>query len=81
MSLVEQVLKGRIAWLEATNEDLCRELHEYRSRRAVVEHCETDAQVCPYEPYLFRFSMSMKLVVFPKQLSSSCMNFNINHVL
>lgn len=42
-----QVLKGRIAWLEATNEDLCQELHEYRSRRAVVEHCETDAQEGP----------------------------------
>ncbi|KAH9712045.1 kinesin-like protein KIN-4A [Citrus sinensis] len=42
-----QVLKGRIAWLEATNEDLCQELHEYRSRRAVVEHCGTDAQEGP----------------------------------
>ncbi|KAL9461351.1 hypothetical protein AB3S75_004367 [Citrus x aurantiifolia] len=42
-----QALKGRIAWLEATNEDLCQELHEYRSRRAVVEHCETDAQEGP----------------------------------
>ncbi|XP_050205235.1 kinesin-like protein KIN-4A isoform X2 [Mercurialis annua] len=35
-----QVLKERIAWLEVTNEDLSRELHEYRSRRAVVEQCE-----------------------------------------
>ncbi|KAL5753019.1 hypothetical protein ACOSP7_023194 [Xanthoceras sorbifolium] len=39
-----QVLKERIAWLEATNDDLCRELHKYRSRRAVVEHFETDSQ-------------------------------------
>ncbi|KAJ4714826.1 Kinesin-like protein [Melia azedarach] len=42
-----QVLKERIAWLEATNEDLCRELHEYRSRRAVVEHCEANIQEGP----------------------------------
>ncbi|KAL6317774.1 hypothetical protein AAG906_030528 [Vitis piasezkii] len=39
-----QVLKERIAWLEATNEDLCRELHQYRSRCHVTEQCETDAQ-------------------------------------
>ncbi|XP_021301204.1 kinesin-like protein KIN-4A isoform X1 [Herrania umbratica] len=39
-----KILKERISWLEATNEDLCRELHEYRSRRAVVECCESDAQ-------------------------------------
>ncbi|XWS29796.1 hypothetical protein CRYUN_Cryun24cG0061200 [Craigia yunnanensis] len=39
-----QILKERITWLEATNKDLCRELHEYRSRRAVVECCESDAQ-------------------------------------
>ncbi|KAF2283754.1 hypothetical protein GH714_014887 [Hevea brasiliensis] len=39
-----QVLKERIAWLEATNEDLSRELHEYRSCCAVVEHCEIDSQ-------------------------------------
>ncbi|KAK7331036.1 hypothetical protein VNO77_25245 [Canavalia gladiata] len=37
-----RVLKERIAWLEATNEDLCRELHEYRSRCAFVERCEID---------------------------------------
>ncbi|XP_028764119.1 kinesin-like protein KIN-4A isoform X2 [Neltuma alba] len=39
-----RVLKERVAWLEATNEDLCRELHEYRSR------CATDTQdgdICP----------------------------------
>lgn len=40
-----QVLKERIAWLEATNDDLCRELHEYRSRCSVVEQCETEIQV------------------------------------
>ncbi|XVE94947.1 hypothetical protein REPUB_Repub02eG0053800 [Reevesia pubescens] len=39
-----QVLKERIAWLEAANEDLCRELHEYRSRCTIVEQRETDAQ-------------------------------------
>ncbi|KAF9668535.1 hypothetical protein SADUNF_Sadunf14G0013600 [Salix dunnii] len=39
-----QVLKERIAWLEAANEDLCRELHEYRSRCTSVEQRETDAQ-------------------------------------
>ncbi|OMO78888.1 hypothetical protein CCACVL1_14044 [Corchorus capsularis] len=39
-----QVLKERIAWLEAANEDLCRELHEYRSRCTNVEQRETDAQ-------------------------------------
>ncbi|XP_027345232.1 kinesin-like protein KIN-4A isoform X2 [Abrus precatorius] len=38
----DEVLKERIAWLEATNEDLCRELHEYRSRCAFVERCEID---------------------------------------
>ncbi|MED6109031.1 Kinesin-like protein KIN-4A [Stylosanthes scabra] len=38
-----QVLKERIAWLEAANEDLCRELHEYRSRCSVVEQCDKDA--------------------------------------
>ncbi|KAM7250363.1 hypothetical protein ACFE04_022246 [Oxalis oulophora] len=39
-----QVLKERIAWLEATNENLCRELHNYRSRHAVAEHYETDSE-------------------------------------
>ncbi|GLT34220.1 hypothetical protein SLA2020_087470 [Shorea laevis] len=39
-----QVLKDRIAWLEAANEDLCQELHEYRSRCTVIEQRETDAQ-------------------------------------
>ncbi|KAG7024268.1 Kinesin-like protein KIN-4A, partial [Cucurbita argyrosperma subsp. argyrosperma] len=41
-----QVLKERIAWLETANQDLCRELHEYRSRCSTVEQCETDTQVC-----------------------------------
>ncbi|XP_043708204.1 kinesin-like protein KIN-4A isoform X2 [Telopea speciosissima] len=39
-----QVLKERIAWLESANEDLSRELHEYRSRCGIVEQCEADAQ-------------------------------------
>ncbi|GMI86467.1 FRAGILE FIBER 1 [Hibiscus trionum] len=39
-----QGLKERITWLEVTNEDLRRELHDYRSKRAIVECCETDAQ-------------------------------------
>ncbi|XVF61223.1 hypothetical protein PTKIN_Ptkin08bG0112700 [Pterospermum kingtungense] len=39
-----QVLKERITWLEATNDDLRQELHQYRSRRAVVECSEIDAQ-------------------------------------
>ncbi|KAK8996875.1 hypothetical protein V6N11_020371 [Hibiscus sabdariffa] len=39
-----QVLKERISWLEAANEDLCRELHECRSRCSIVEQHETDAQ-------------------------------------
>ncbi|PON94237.1 Kinesin-like protein [Trema orientale] len=39
-----QVLKERIVWLEAANEDLCRELHEYRSKCPVIEHRERDAQ-------------------------------------
>lgn len=38
-----QVLRERIAWLEATNEDLSRKLHEYRSRCAITEKCEIDA--------------------------------------
>ncbi|XP_050217282.1 kinesin-like protein KIN-4A [Mercurialis annua] len=39
-----QVLKERIAWLEAANEDLCRELHDYRSKCTAVDQRETDAQ-------------------------------------
>lgn len=43
-----QVLKERIAWLEARNEELCRELHRYRSRCVVMQPCETDVQVCEH---------------------------------
>ncbi|XP_010523005.1 PREDICTED: kinesin-like protein KIN-4A isoform X2 [Tarenaya hassleriana] len=39
-----QVLKERIAWLEAANEDLSRELHEYRSRCPSADHSEKDMQ-------------------------------------
>ncbi|PPR89108.1 hypothetical protein GOBAR_AA31572 [Gossypium barbadense] len=38
------VLKERIAWLEAANEDLCQELQEFRSRCTIVDQRETDAQ-------------------------------------
>ncbi|AES59395.1 putative plus-end-directed kinesin ATPase [Medicago truncatula] len=38
-----QVLKERISWLEAANEDLCRELHEYRSRCSGAVQSEKDA--------------------------------------
>ncbi|XP_020234162.1 kinesin-like protein KIN-4A isoform X2 [Cajanus cajan] len=38
-----QVLKERISWLEAANEDLRCELHEYRSRCSGVEQCEKDS--------------------------------------
>lgn len=37
-----QVLKQRIAWLEETNEELCRELHKYRSRCSFAERCDID---------------------------------------
>lgn len=45
-----QVLKERIAWLEASNEELCRELHEYRSRRAIIDGSETDLKVAATRP-------------------------------
>ncbi|AES73335.2 kinesin-like protein KIN-4A [Medicago truncatula] len=38
-----QGLKERIVLLEAANEDLCRELHEHRSRCSVAEQNEKDA--------------------------------------
>jgi hypothetical protein len=41
-----QVLKDRIAWLEAANRDLSRELHEYHSRCGVTLQDEIDAEVC-----------------------------------
>nr|XP_043615311.1 kinesin-like protein KIN-4A [Erigeron canadensis]XP_043615312.1 kinesin-like protein KIN-4A [Erigeron canadensis] len=40
-----QVLRERIAWLEATNQDLCRELHVYRSRGIAIDHSEMDTKV------------------------------------
>lgn len=40
-----QVLKQRISWLEATNEDLRRELHEYHNRSNVADHYEGEVQV------------------------------------
>ncbi|XP_071712152.1 kinesin-like protein KIN-4A [Rutidosis leptorrhynchoides] len=40
-----QVLRERIAWLEATNKDLCRELHVYRSRCATIDHSEMDTKM------------------------------------
>ncbi|KAG4140446.1 hypothetical protein ERO13_D06G019027v2 [Gossypium hirsutum] len=39
-----QVLKERIAWLEATNEDLCQKLHEYRKKCNITEQCEIDSR-------------------------------------
>ncbi|KAK1300130.1 Kinesin-like protein FLA10 [Acorus calamus] len=39
-----QVLKERISWLEATNEELCRELHGYRSRSTLTEKCDRNVQ-------------------------------------
>ncbi|KAJ0989488.1 hypothetical protein J5N97_007844 [Dioscorea zingiberensis] len=39
------VLKERISWLEATNEDLRRELHEYRHRLGLADHYESEAQL------------------------------------
>ncbi|ONK57896.1 uncharacterized protein A4U43_C09F5370 [Asparagus officinalis] len=41
----KQILKDRISWLEATNEDLCRELDEYRSQSTITDQCEIDVQV------------------------------------
>ncbi|KAM1262159.1 hypothetical protein ACFX13_028023 [Malus domestica] len=38
------VLKERIAWLEVTNDNLCRELNGYRSICAVVQQGETESQ-------------------------------------
>ncbi|KAF6143958.1 hypothetical protein GIB67_017566 [Kingdonia uniflora] len=37
-----QILKERIVSLESANQDLCRELHEFRNRYAVVEQCEAE---------------------------------------
>ncbi|KAK7323715.1 hypothetical protein VNO77_27205 [Canavalia gladiata] len=37
-----RILKERIVWLEAANEDIFRELHEYRSRCSAIEQNEKD---------------------------------------
>ncbi|CAL9161910.1 unnamed protein product [Musa hybrid cultivar] len=39
-----QALKEKVSWLEATNEDLCRELYEYRSQSSQNEHFDIDSQ-------------------------------------
>lgn len=44
-TLILQALKDRISWLERTNEELSRELHEYRSKCAASEPCGIDANV------------------------------------
>ncbi|XP_031118224.1 kinesin-like protein KIN-4A isoform X2 [Ipomoea triloba] len=40
-----QALKDKIAWLETTNEELSRELHEYRSKCAAPQPCGIDTKV------------------------------------
>nr|GEW04192.1 kinesin-like protein KIN-4A [Tanacetum cinerariifolium] len=35
-----QVLREQISWLEATNQDLCRELHVYRNRGVAIDQSE-----------------------------------------
>ncbi|URD98053.1 KISc [Musa troglodytarum] len=39
-----QALKEKVSWLEATNEDLCRELYQYRSQTSQNEHFDIDSQ-------------------------------------
>lgn len=39
------MLKDKIAWLEATNEELNRELNEYRRRGSSTEQYETEVKV------------------------------------
>ncbi|WOL17333.1 kinesin-like protein KIN-4A isoform X2 [Canna indica] len=39
-----QALKEKVSWLEATNEDLCRELYEYRSHSVQNDHFAIDNQ-------------------------------------
>ncbi|XP_020103102.1 kinesin-like protein KIN-4A isoform X2 [Ananas comosus] len=39
-----RILKERISWLEATNEDLCRELYGYRIQSPHSDHHETDSR-------------------------------------
>ena len=43
-----QVLKDRISWLEATNEELCRELNEFRTRGGSVEQFTDNVKVINY---------------------------------
>lgn len=43
-----QVLKDRVAWLEATNEELCRELNEFRTRGGAIEQYEANIKVRNY---------------------------------
>lgn len=44
--MLVQALKDKIAWLETTNEELNRELHEYRSKCAATQPCGIDTKVC-----------------------------------
>ncbi|CAL9089426.1 unnamed protein product [Musa acuminata var. zebrina] len=39
-----QALKEKVSWLEAANEDLCRELYEFRSRSPQNENFDTDSE-------------------------------------
>ncbi|CAL9760542.1 unnamed protein product [Musa acuminata subsp. burmannicoides] len=39
-----QALKEKVSWLEAANEDLCRELYEFRGRSAQNENFDTDSE-------------------------------------
>ncbi|KAG5033972.1 hypothetical protein JHK87_008882 [Glycine soja] len=66
-----QVLKERIAWLEAANEDLCRELHEYRSRCSIVEQSdsrEIEEVAKEWEHTLLQNSMDRELHELNKRL-------------
>ncbi|PWA42355.1 hypothetical protein CTI12_AA545630 [Artemisia annua] len=46
--LCARVLRDRISWLEATNQDLCRELHVYRNRGVAIDQSEKvgDDSIC-----------------------------------
>ncbi|CAL9129096.1 unnamed protein product [Musa textilis] len=39
-----QALKEKVSWLEAANEDLCRELYEFRSQSAQNENFDMDSE-------------------------------------
>lgn len=43
-----QVLKDKIAWLEATNEELCRELNEFRTGGSSIEQYKDNVKVSNY---------------------------------